>query len=240
MIVLPNMGLVKWDSINDYFSHVQLAANFSALDEHDHTAGKGKPVAYGGLAPLSVGIENLREGVIYPTSQVYRVLAEQTQGWDSDSAVSGKWFGGKLPNTSDWSETTFPPNNGFCYITPSEYEVSGKTTKYNLRTVLITNGTAPGMNFISGLHKIESSSGGSKALNVGIAASPVTGSTATFTTPSTSTIYDGATSGAVVTTKSEDFTISLSGLYGIGVQLTNTFAVGAAALAISTLRIHHT
>lgn len=63
MIVKPNMGLVVWDSINDYFSHVQLKSNFEALDEHDHTAGKGKKIAYGGLAEQSVGPENLREGV---------------------------------------------------------------------------------------------------------------------------------------------------------------------------------
>lgn len=63
MIVLPNMGLVKWNEVTDYFSHEQLAANFQALDEHNHTAGKGAQIAFGGLAPLSVGPENLREGV---------------------------------------------------------------------------------------------------------------------------------------------------------------------------------
>lgn len=63
MIVLPNMGLVKWDSINDSFSHEQLAANFQTIDEHNHTAGKGVQIPYGGLAEQSVGIENLRESV---------------------------------------------------------------------------------------------------------------------------------------------------------------------------------
>lgn len=62
MIVLPNMGLVKWDSINDFFSHEQLAGNFQAIDEHNHTPGKGKQIPYGGLGEQSVGKENLREG----------------------------------------------------------------------------------------------------------------------------------------------------------------------------------
>lgn len=64
MIILPNMGLFKWDSINDFFSHEQLAANFQALDEHDHTTGKGEQIPYGGLAEQSVGLENLREIVL--------------------------------------------------------------------------------------------------------------------------------------------------------------------------------
>ena len=63
MIVLPNMGLVKWDSINDYFSHEQLAANFQSLDEHNHTAGKGKQIPAGGLAENSVEPKNLSSSV---------------------------------------------------------------------------------------------------------------------------------------------------------------------------------
>lgn len=63
MLVLPHMGLVKWNEVNDHFSHEQLAANFAALDGHDHTAGKGVKIPYGGLENLSVGPENLREGV---------------------------------------------------------------------------------------------------------------------------------------------------------------------------------
>lgn len=64
MLVLPNMGLVKWENINDNFSHEQLASNFSLLDEHDHTAGKGKQIPFGGLAEQSVGASNLRSGLL--------------------------------------------------------------------------------------------------------------------------------------------------------------------------------
>jgi hypothetical protein len=65
-ITLPNMGLVKWDSLNDKFSHTQLAANIQALDDHDHTTGKGKQIPEGGLAPLSVSASNLQDGVFTP------------------------------------------------------------------------------------------------------------------------------------------------------------------------------
>lgn len=64
MIVKPNMGLVVWTSINDYFSHVQLAANFEALDEHNHTTGKGAKIGAGGIAEQAVEYNNLANGVV--------------------------------------------------------------------------------------------------------------------------------------------------------------------------------
>jgi len=62
--VTPSMGLVKWDSVADYFSHSQLAANFQSIDDHDHTSGKGKPIAYGGLAAQAVGSSELRANAV--------------------------------------------------------------------------------------------------------------------------------------------------------------------------------
>lgn len=232
------MGLVKWESINDFFSHEQLAANFAALDEHNHTLGKGVQIPYGGLAEHAVGAENLREGVIYPTSEVYRVLAEQTQGWTFATSGSGKWFGGKLPNSSNWAETNFPPQNGFCYILPSDYAVTGKTTKYNVHTTLITNETAPGITFTSGLYKINSSFGAANTINV-TPSSIVTDSESVFTKPLANTIYESGTAGGVVTTVSSDFTVSSPGLYGIGINLSNVLASGAAVVTFATLRMHH-
>lgn len=64
MIVTPNMGLIAWDQVNDTFSHQQLAANFIALDSHDHSPGKGKLIQSGGLAPLSVSAANLQDDVL--------------------------------------------------------------------------------------------------------------------------------------------------------------------------------
>lgn len=60
--ITDNMGLTKWDSLNDSFSHAQLAANFQALDEHDHTESKGVQIPAGGIAPLAVGPGNLQDG----------------------------------------------------------------------------------------------------------------------------------------------------------------------------------
>lgn len=62
--VTPNMNLTKWDSVSDYFSHAQLAANFQAIDDHDHTTGKGTQIGYGGLSALTVGASELRTDAV--------------------------------------------------------------------------------------------------------------------------------------------------------------------------------
>lgn len=58
--VTPYMSLVKWDNIADYFSHAQLAANFEAIDGHDHTSGKGTPIGVGGIGSGAVGATSLQ------------------------------------------------------------------------------------------------------------------------------------------------------------------------------------
>lgn len=236
MIVLPNMGLVKWDSINDYFSHEQLAANFQSLDEHNHTAGKGKPIAYGGLAEQSVGPENLREGILYP-AQIYEVLAEQSVAFVSGSSPGGTWFGGKLLNTSNLTEVTNPPQNGFCYINPTEYTITGKTTKFRVVTTLLTNGTAPATTFRPGLFKITTPNGTSGVLHA--ASEEVAGSRSTLENPAKESIYVSTVSGSIVTETSKDFEVKNSGLYGIGIQNFAGPATGSAIWAISNLTVHY-
>lgn len=105
MIVLPNMGLVKWDSINDFFSHEQLAANFQALDEHNHIAGKGVPIPYGGLAEQSVGKENLREGA-FDASMIANESIEASK-IKNKTITEGKLADGVIGSTK------FKPTNGF-------------------------------------------------------------------------------------------------------------------------------
>jgi hypothetical protein len=64
MQTLPNLGLIKWDNINDYFSHTQLAANFQLLDDHDHTSTKGKQIPAGGLGAASVDTAAIQDAAV--------------------------------------------------------------------------------------------------------------------------------------------------------------------------------
>lgn len=109
MIVLPNMGLVKWDSLNDAFSHEQLAANFQALDAHDHTPGKGVPIPYGGLAEQSVGPENLRQELTHNSIKWYTpkiVTAEESRESTSYGTLS----------TADEIPNVVVPTNGLLMV----------------------------------------------------------------------------------------------------------------------------
>lgn len=44
MSISPNMGLTIWDQGDDHYDHTELAINFTSLDAHDHTAGRGKRI----------------------------------------------------------------------------------------------------------------------------------------------------------------------------------------------------
>lgn len=54
MITTPHMGLVAWDLPEDDFDHTQLAANFLAVDTHDHSSGKGVQIGSAGIADEAV------------------------------------------------------------------------------------------------------------------------------------------------------------------------------------------
>jgi hypothetical protein len=49
-----DMGLILWDGPDDHFNFTELVQNFQALNDHDHTTGKGVPVEAGGLASGAV------------------------------------------------------------------------------------------------------------------------------------------------------------------------------------------
>lgn len=50
----PNMSLTAWDLPTDPYDHAQLAANFTALDLHDHSPGKGRLIPSTGLSDSAV------------------------------------------------------------------------------------------------------------------------------------------------------------------------------------------
>lgn len=49
-----NLSLTIWDEGDDPYDHTELAANWDALDAHDHTSGKGVQIPGAGLANGSV------------------------------------------------------------------------------------------------------------------------------------------------------------------------------------------
>jgi hypothetical protein len=49
MFTSPNMSLIIWDQPDDAYDHNELAGNFRALDDHDHTGGHGVQIPTSGL-----------------------------------------------------------------------------------------------------------------------------------------------------------------------------------------------
>lgn len=50
----PNMGLRQWNLSTDFFEYGNLSANWTKLDLHDHTTGKGLQIPTAGLQNLAV------------------------------------------------------------------------------------------------------------------------------------------------------------------------------------------
>jgi hypothetical protein len=64
MLNSPNMGLIQWQNLNDYFSNAQLSANWSLVDQHDHSSGKGVQVNTAGIAPHAITNALLASGSV--------------------------------------------------------------------------------------------------------------------------------------------------------------------------------
>jgi hypothetical protein len=62
-----NIALAIWDEGDDAYDHTELAANWDAIDAHDHSAGKGKQITSAGLASDSVGNSQLAPNSVTTT-----------------------------------------------------------------------------------------------------------------------------------------------------------------------------
>jgi hypothetical protein len=60
------MGLTTWDTLDDDYDFQQLANNWQLVDFHDHTPGRGVPIAPGGLGAGAVLQQNIAAAVIIP------------------------------------------------------------------------------------------------------------------------------------------------------------------------------
>lgn len=54
MIETPNIGLEVWDQGKDDFSHSELASNWVAIDNHDHSPGRGAQLGSSSIKPGAI------------------------------------------------------------------------------------------------------------------------------------------------------------------------------------------
>lgn len=88
----PNMGLTQWTSVNDHFNHAQLVANFTLIDQHDHTGSptKGLQIPTGGVVNLAITAAKLAADSVI-TSKILN--ANVTTAKLADQAVTAPKVG---------------------------------------------------------------------------------------------------------------------------------------------------
>jgi hypothetical protein len=129
--ITPNMGLTKWDLASDPYDHTQLAANFSAIDLHDHSAGKGVKIGSGGIANNAIITALIAAGAVTTT--------EILDGTITAADLSNALFDvlSPLGSVLYW----WRPNGS---AVDPETASSGRWLLANGRTVLAANHNFPG------------------------------------------------------------------------------------------------
>jgi hypothetical protein len=64
----PKMSLRIWDRLNDDFDHDQLADNWSKVDQHDHTPGRGVQVPTEGIYDGAITYAKISRGSLQTTT----------------------------------------------------------------------------------------------------------------------------------------------------------------------------
>jgi hypothetical protein len=163
----PNMGLVVWSSLTDPFNHTQLANNFSALDAHDHTTGKGVQIPSGGIASLAVTTAKIADGAV--TAQKLAAGALQTTNFADSSITTAKLANqavnadkiATLPSARVYSSSAFSvPNSTLTAISFTTARFRSPTSMWDVSTPTQLIAPQSGLYLITGsVHWASSSSG---------------------------------------------------------------------------------
>lgn len=105
MRTTAKMGLTSWDQQTDAYSYAQFAANWQTLDFHDHSPGRGTPVAAGGLAPGAVLSNSIAAGVVGLQHLAPTTLQDLGLNWDSQVG-RGYWSKAGADTTTSTSFTS--------------------------------------------------------------------------------------------------------------------------------------
>lgn len=219
----PKMGLRIWDQLSDPYDHDQLADNWSKVDFHDHTPGRGVQIPTEGLADGAVTSAKLAASVDpTPVYATYKVVAPPRTGYISAGSVAGTYALGSAQQGVILGTSATLRAFAF-YINPSDHAVSGRTTYYRLRSSLFTNATAPAINFTTFVAQV-SGIGGAAAQEPYISNLYASNATIVFTTPA---------ANAILVSTSSDFTISVAGWYIMGVTTSGNLAATNPIISIA-------
>lgn len=163
---LPNMGLVKWDLTSDPYSHSQLAANFQAIDDHDHTSGKGKLIVTNSLTDLAVTTAKLADGSVTTAKLADGSVTAAKLANDAKYPIGViiPWWRPdvSVPVPTGWivpvGQTLTDPQHDFSYV--------GSITVPDMRNAFVLGAATSGTGVGTGTPPAIGAVGGSHTLNL--------------------------------------------------------------------------
>ncbi len=116
------------------------------------------------------------------------------------------------------------------YLNPTDFAITGKTTKMRLRIGTLVNDTAPANTMTWGLYPVGNQTGGSGILNPTLG-TVVSGSTVAQTTP--------AANAKITPVSSSDFTMPSAGFYMIGAASSGAMAANSKVATTISLEVRN-
>jgi hypothetical protein len=214
------MGLRIWNLLGDLFDHDQLADNWAKVDLHDHSPGRGVQIPTEGLADGSVTGPKLATA-LDPSGSYLTYKFVRAGG----NVVAASQAAGVYAATSSIPSSTLlsaSPTSVF-YIDPNDDAVAGRSAVFRLRHFVLTNATAPAVNFTAGLYSITGITTGTPVVGAAVGTSTV------ITAP--------AANAAISPTFSTDFVLSAAGFYGLAVATSGTTAAASSTTSDVTLQV---
>jgi hypothetical protein len=236
-VTTSNMSLKRWNLSGDGFSYTELSDNFNLIDAHDHTTGKGVQVPTAGIANSAVTLAKLATNSIDAT-KILDASVTDTELASPNNAVWRPVFQHSAQIPAATSGTLYASLAGWASNLSSAVElfpwsltavdVAGKTARWRTRTVVATNGTAPGQTFTVGVVPITASGGASNALTLTAGAAIAT---SVVTTPAANSIV--AVTGSTISAPA-------TGPYLVSVGLSGAVAANALLNLATVVEVSHT
>lgn len=240
-LVSPKMSLRVWDQFSDPYSHDQLADNWSKVDLHDHTPGRGVQIPTEGIADGAVTGAKLAASNIISTIQVvdgslldtdlaspnntvYKTVA-QVGGLVNAGSAAGTYYFTPGANLTGSGVTNASLPVIFPFTT-TDYAVANKATVFRLAASWVTNNVAPLSTFTLGMYPITASSGGVSSLGITLGA-VVAGSNGALVAAPAATANNKIYSA--------DFSMGASANYAFGMAISVATAAASSLTGFNVL-----
>lgn len=103
MYSTQNMNLTSWDLEGDYFTHADLDANWKAIDQHDHSPGKGVLINSSGITAGAITSDKIGSGAVTGDAIADDAVSTaniQVGAVTNPLLAAGSVYGAAIPNAA--------------------------------------------------------------------------------------------------------------------------------------------